>query len=100
MMNLLSYPGERKKNLCSSTSENSMKKTLYFYLLINLLNMKKVLISTVVFLLSLAIKGQAPFPDKDEIKQFMASKTCVVLENDPFSSFNSYIKEAMKNTGI
>ena len=59
--------------------------------------MKKVLISTVVFLLSLAIKGQAPFPDKDEIKQFMASKTCVVLENDPFSAFNSNIKDAMKN---
>ena len=37
-----------------------------------------------------------PFPDKDEIKQFNASKTCVVLEDDPFSSYNIYIKEAVK----
>ncbi len=40
--------------------------------------------------------GQAPFPNKDEIKQFSGSKTCVVLEDDPFSAFNAYIKDAMK----
>jgi hypothetical protein len=59
--------------------------------------MKKVLISLCVFLLPVMLKGQAPFPSPDEIKQFMASKTCVVMENDPFSAYNSYIKEAMKN---
>ena len=48
------------------------------------------------FLLAAVTAGQAPFPSKDEIKQFGASKTCVVLEEDPFSSFNAYIKEAMK----
>jgi hypothetical protein len=32
----------------------------------------------------LILTGQAPFPDKDEIKQFEASKTCVVLEDDLF----------------
>jgi len=42
------------------------------------------------------LSGQAPFPDQDEIKQFKASKTCVVLEDDPFSSYNIYIKEAVK----
>lgn len=42
------------------------------------------------------LSGQAPFPSKDEIKQFTVSKTCVVLEDDPFSSFNAYMKEAMK----
>jgi hypothetical protein len=42
------------------------------------------------------LSAQAPFPDKDEIKQFNASKTCVVLEDDPFSSYNIYIKEAVK----
>lgn len=42
------------------------------------------------------LSGQAPFPSKDEIKQFTASKTCVVLEDDPFSSFNAYMKDAMK----
>ena len=42
------------------------------------------------------LTGQAPFPSKDEIKQFNSSKTCVVLEDDPFSSYNSYIQEAVK----
>lgn len=41
------------------------------------------------------LNGQAPFPSKDEIKQFSASKTCVVLEDEPFSSFNVYIKTAV-----
>ena len=44
------------------------------------------------------MSGQAPFPDKDEIKQFKASKTCVVLEDDPFSSYNVYIKEAVNDS--
>ena len=44
----------------------------------------------------LILTGQAPFPDRDEIKQFEGSKTCVVLEDDPFSSYNIYIKEAVK----
>lgn len=39
--------------------------------------------------------GQAPFPDGNEIKQFKASRTCVVLEDDPFSSYNEYIKQAV-----
>jgi len=42
--------------------------------------------------------SQAPFPDKDEIKQFNASTTCVVLEDDPFSSYNIYIKEAVNRS--
>jgi hypothetical protein len=47
---------------------------------------------------SLLMRGQAPFPDKDEIKQFEASKTCVVLEDNPFSSYNLYIEEAVKTS--
>ena len=46
---------------------------------------------------TILIAGQAPFPNKEEIKQFTASKTCVVLEDDQFSSYNSYIKEAVKS---
>jgi hypothetical protein len=42
--------------------------------------------------------GQAPFPDSNELKQFEASKTCVVLEDDPFSSYNVYIKQAVKDS--
>lgn len=58
--------------------------------------MKKTLIA-IVFLFSVVLlSGQTPFPDKDEIKQFKASKTCVVLEDDPFSAYNSFIKDAVK----
>lgn len=41
--------------------------------------------------------GQPPFPTSGEIKQFTVSTTCVVLEDDSFSSFNAYIKKAMKD---
>lgn len=44
------------------------------------------------------LTGQAPFPTQDEIKQFNASVTCVVLEDDPFSSYNIYIKEVVKDS--
>jgi len=42
--------------------------------------------------------GQAPFPSNDEIKQFNASKTCIVLEDDPFSSYNISIKEVVETS--
>ena len=58
---------------------------------------KSVAVGTVMFFATLLLKGQAPFPSKDEIKQFTASKTCVVLEDEPFSSYNSYIKTAVNS---
>ena len=58
--------------------------------------MKKNLIIFSMLFLSLLLNAQAPFPSKDEIKQFSLSKTCVVQEDDPFSSFNSYMKDAMQ----
>jgi len=73
-----------------------MKTILYIYLQTNIISMKKNIFTVVMFLFPLLLAAQAPFPSKDEIKQFKASKTCVVLEDDPFSSFNSYIKDAMK----
>lgn len=57
--------------------------------------MKTASIFIVQFIFLAALTGQAPFPDINEIKQFNASKTCVVLEDDPFSSYNDYIKEAV-----
>lgn len=45
---------------------------------------------------TLLMSAQAPFPTKDEIKQFESSKTCVVLEDSPFSSYNSFIRDAVK----
>jgi hypothetical protein len=57
----------------------------------------KTKLSVILLMLSLSsLNGQAPFPDKEEIKQFTASKTCVVLEQDQFSSYNVFIKEAVK----
>jgi hypothetical protein len=58
--------------------------------------MKQSIIALFVLFSGLTLKGQAPFPDKEEIRQFTISKTCVVLEDDPFSSYNSFIKEAVK----
>jgi len=57
--------------------------------------MKNIFFILFLFFLQGMVSGQAPFPNKDEIKQFSESTTCVVLEADPFSVFNSYIKEAM-----
>jgi hypothetical protein len=45
---------------------------------------------------SVLLPGQAPFPSREEIIQFNASKTCIVLEDDPFSSYNIYIKDVIK----
>jgi hypothetical protein len=46
---------------------------------------------------TLGLKAQAPFPTADEVKQFFASKTCFVLEDDPFSQYNVFIKNAVKD---
>lgn len=58
--------------------------------------MKPTLIAIVMLFSTVLLTGQAPFPGKDEIKQFTASKTCVVLEDDPFSAYNAFIKAAVK----
>jgi hypothetical protein len=58
--------------------------------------MKKAIIVLSGFCISLMLSGQAPFPTREEIKQFSESKTCVVMEDDPLSDFNFYIKDAMK----
>ncbi|MGC1392114.1 MAG: hypothetical protein WA816_13845 [Bacteroidales bacterium] len=58
----------------------------------------RTILLILALLLPVVLSGQAPFPSKDEIKQFTASKTCVVLEDDPMSSYNIYIKEAVKSS--
>ena len=58
--------------------------------------MRTLLLTFGLFFSALFLAGQAPFPNKDEIRQFDASKTCVVLEDDPFSSYNSIIEESVK----
>jgi hypothetical protein len=58
--------------------------------------MKKIISILQLFFLAGILSGQAPFPNKDEIKKFSESKTCVVLEDDQLSSFNFYMKKAME----
>ncbi|HPJ59416.1 MAG TPA: hypothetical protein P5180_11800 [Bacteroidales bacterium] len=58
--------------------------------------MKKLLLSLPLLMLAGFLKGQAPFPSGEEIKQFSVSKTCVVLEEDLFSAYNVIIRDAMK----
>jgi len=56
--------------------------------------MKKTLIALLLSVFPFVIKGQAPFPSGDEIKQFMASRTCAVLETgNPV--WNTYISRGM-----
>jgi hypothetical protein len=58
----------------------------------------KLILFTILLLFSVvSSSAQAPFPSKDEILQFTASKTCVVLEDDPFSAYNVSIKQAVKS---
>lgn len=57
--------------------------------------MRTIFIGTILLFSMGILTGQAPFPSKDEIKQFTTSKTCIVLEEDPFSSYNASIKKAV-----
>ncbi len=57
--------------------------------------MKKLPALALFFVSSFLLSGQAPFPTADEIKQFIASKTCVVLE-DGNPVYNTYISKAIK----
>jgi hypothetical protein len=58
--------------------------------------MKTTVIAIIMLFSTVLLAGQAPFPSEEEITQFTHSKTCVVLEDDPFSSYNAFIKEAVK----
>ncbi|HUX56983.1 MAG TPA: hypothetical protein VMV77_08420 [Bacteroidales bacterium] len=59
--------------------------------------MKTFTITFSMLFYTVLLIAQAPFPGKDEIKQFTASKTCIVLEDNLFSSYNALIKEAVKS---
>jgi hypothetical protein len=57
--------------------------------------MRKFIIVILFSVTSCLLSGQAPFPKADEIKQFIASKTCVVLEEGN-TVYNTYIRQAME----
>jgi hypothetical protein len=73
-----------------------MKRIHFIYLLNNRFDMKTTFITILILFSVSLLKGQAPFPNKEEIKQFTASKTCIVLEDDQFSAYNSLIRGAVK----
>ena len=58
--------------------------------------MKRTIFTLSILCFAATLLSQAPFPSKEEIEQFSKSKTCVVLEDDPLSDFNLFIKDAMK----
>jgi hypothetical protein len=57
--------------------------------------MRLTFISILLLSFTVLIHGQAPFPTKEEIKQFTSSTTCIVMEEDQMSTFNTYIREAV-----
>ena len=76
---------------------NSTRRIHCICLLKNSIDMRASFLTLSLLLCPVILTGQAPFPTQDEIKQFKASVTCVVLEDDPFSSYNIYIKEVVKD---
>ena len=57
--------------------------------------MRNIITALIAFAFPLIMAAQSPFPDSEEIKQFMSSTTCVVLENgNPV--YNTYITNAVK----
>lgn len=59
--------------------------------------MKKTFVTLLItFLTLISLVGQQrPYPTPDDAKRFSASTTCVVLEDNPFSFYNTEIKSAV-----
>jgi hypothetical protein len=58
--------------------------------------MKSLFTGLALLSIAMVINGQAPFPSEEEIRKFTESKTCIVLEEDQISTYNTYIREAVK----
>jgi len=58
--------------------------------------MRKLLISLTILTSGILLSAQAPFPEPGEIESFYNTRTLVVLEGDMFSTYNLFIKVAMK----
>ncbi len=57
--------------------------------------MRNILFVLLLIIQPVFLFAQAPFPTEEDGKMLLASKTCVVLENGPFSMFNPAIKKAV-----
>jgi len=65
-------------------------------LLNSTIHLKRSVFIAMLAVWSVILTAQAPFPNSEEIKQFTASKTCVVLEDKQFSPYNSFMRKAVK----
>lgn len=55
--------------------------------------MKKIILSVLLAAFCGLLPGQAPFPSGNDIRQFMSSRTCIVLEGGN-TVYNAYIRQA------
>lgn len=58
--------------------------------------LKKIATLLVLGFLIATAYSQSPFPTPDEIESFYGTETLVVLENTMFSTYNAFIRSAMK----
>lgn len=59
--------------------------------------MKKAFITTLLLTLTMGLTAQQrPYPTVEDAKAFMASTTCVVMEDNPFSFYNAEIRAAVE----
>ena len=66
------------------------------FLQANNLSMKKILLPVFLLILTAMANAQVrPYPTVDDAAKFSRSVTCVVLEDNPFSFYNSEIKSAV-----
>lgn len=73
-----------------------MRDILSSYRQVNNKIMKKTLLILALSVAAMTINAQQrPYPTVDDAKKFLASTTCVVKEDSPFSFYNAEIKEAV-----
>jgi len=71
-----------------------MKNILFIYLRTD--HMRKFFLFFTVLAAGIALTAQSPFPEPGEVEAFYNTKTLVVLEGNMFSTYNGFIKGAMK----
>ncbi|MBS0012126.1 MAG: hypothetical protein KFF49_11995 [Bacteroidales bacterium] len=59
--------------------------------------MKRLTVFSFFLIIMTLLYSQAPFPEPGEVNSFYNTKTLVVLEDDMFSEYNVYIKNAVRD---
>ncbi len=73
-----------------------MRNIRFSCLLVNSYHMKKpLLLAFLILFISMANAQQRPYPTAADAEKFVKSVTCVVLEDNQFSFYNSEIKDAV-----